>query len=152
MDKVQIIGLLELAIRREEEAFDFYTKVAETIDNRALAMVFKELAMEEKGHKQLLQGFIDNPEKHFAIEAPEKDYHLAEETELPPLSINMKPADAFALAMKKEQQAAEFYRNLAERTGDIEVKELCLNLSNMELKHKQKIENAYVDIAYIESF
>jgi len=29
---------------------------------------------------------------------------------------------------------------------------MCLNLANMELKHKQKVEKAYIDVAYVESF
>jgi bifunctional DNase/RNase len=33
------------------------------------------------------------------------DYKVAESVELPEITIDMKPADAIALAMKKEQQA-----------------------------------------------
>jgi len=152
MDREQLLGLLDIAIEREKEAYSFYSEVARTFEDKGLADIFAELAAEEKGHQNLIESFKKNPEKHFQMEAPEKDYHLAEKTELPTLSTSMKPADAFALAMKKEQQAAEFYQDLARRTSSDEVKELCLNLANMELKHKQKIENAYVDIAYVESF
>ncbi len=152
MDKDQLIGLLEIAIEREVEAYEFYTKVASSFKDKALSVIFLELAEEEQSHRNLLENFLSNPEKHFEISAPEKDYKLAEETELPPLSTDMKPADAFALAMKKEQQAAEFYRKLASRTNDAEVKDICLNLANMELKHKQKVEKAFVDVAFVESF
>jgi rubrerythrin len=152
MDREQLLGLLDIAIEREKEAYNFYSEVAKTFKDRGLVTIFTELADEEKGHRNLLESFKQNPEKHFQMEAPEKDYHLAEQTELPPLSTSMKPADAFALAMKKEQQAAEFYQDLAKRTSSDDVKELCLNLASMELKHKQKIENAYVDVAYVESF
>jgi len=152
MDKEQFLGLIDLAIQREIEAFDFYSEVAASFYNKGLTTIFSELAAEEQGHRNLLESFKANPEKHFEIKAPEHDFKLAEETELPALSTSMKPADAFALAMKKEQQAAEFYQDLAKRTNDEQVKEMCLNLSNMELKHKQKIENAFVDVAYVESF
>jgi rubrerythrin len=83
---------------------------------------------------------------------PVTDYGLAEKVDLPVLSVDMKPAEALALAMKKEQQAVEFYRNLAESTEDDEIKKLCLEMAGMELSHKQKLENAYTDVAYIESF
>jgi rubrerythrin len=152
MDREQLTGLLEIAIQREIEAYDFYTKVAASFKDKALVMIFSELAQEEQSHRNLLETFLTHPEKHFEISAPARDYKLAEETELPALSIEMKPAEAFALAMKKEQQAAEFYRDLANRTIDDEVKDICLNLANMELKHKQKIEKAFVDVAYVESF
>ncbi len=39
------------------------------------------------------------------IEAHEQDYKIAETTDAPSLSIDMKPADAIALAMKKENIA-----------------------------------------------
>ena len=77
---------------------------------------------------------------------------MAEEVELPELTESMKPADALALAMKKEQQAVEFYRRLAQNTTDNELKKLCLEMANMELNHKQKLENAYTDVAYVEDF
>jgi rubrerythrin len=64
----------------------------------------------------------------------------------------MKPADAIALAMKKELQAAEFYQELAANMSDENLKASAISLANMELAHKTKLEKAYVDIAYIEAF
>ena len=54
--------------------------------------------------------------------------------------------------MKKEQQAVEFYCNLAESTEDGEIKKLCVEMAGMELSHKRRLENTYTDVAYIESF
>lgn len=85
------------------------------------------------------------------IQAP-PDYKVAETTELPKLSIDMKPADAIALAMKKEQQAVEFYRALGESATDASVKKIFENLTNMELGHKHRLENVFVEIGYPEVF
>jgi rubrerythrin len=152
MERVEFESMIDLAIEREIEAFEFYSSIVEITDNKDLASIFAELATEEEGHKKLLESFKGNADLHFEIKAPDKDYHLAEKTELPKLSTDMKPAEAFALAMKKEQQAAEFYTDLANRSKDNEIREMCLNLANMELKHKQKVEKAYIDVAYVESF
>ncbi len=143
---------MDLAIKREVEAYEFYKDVAERIGDKAIQKIFKTLATEEVGHKDLLERFKYNPDLPVKMSSPEIDYHLAEEVELPELSINMKPADALALAMKKEQLAVEFYRKLANQTEDGDVKKLLLEIANMELSHKQKLENAYTDIAYIEAF
>ena len=144
--------VINIAIKREIEAYDFYTKVAEKLTDKGLNSIFTQLAGEEQNHRNLLESLKQDAKSHFKFENPNKDFHLAEKTELPPLSTDMKPADAFALAMKKEQQAAEFYHDLANRTEDAEIKEMCTNLAHMELQHKQKVEKAYVDVAYVESF
>lgn len=152
MDKDKFYNVMDLAIKREVEAYEFYKDVAERIDDKAIQKIFKTLATEEVGHKDLLERFKYNPDLPVKMSSPEIDYHLAEEVELPELSIDMKPADALALAMKKEQLAVEFYRKLANQTEDGDVKKLLLEIANMELSHKQKLENAYTDIAYIEAF
>jgi rubrerythrin len=152
MDKDKFYKVMDLAIKREVEAYEFYKDVAERIDDKAIQKIFKTLATEEVGHKDLLERFKYNPDLPVKMSSPEIDYHLAEEVELPELSIDMKPADALALAMKKEQLAVEFYRKLANQTEDGDVKKLLLEIANMELSHKQKLENAYTDIAYVEAF
>lgn len=152
MDKDRFNQIMDLAIKREVEAYNFYKDVAERVDDKAIIKIFTTLATEEVGHKDLLERFKYNPDLPVKMSSPEIDYHLAEEVELPELSIELKPADALALAMKKEQLAVEFYRKLAEKTEDGDVKKLLLEIANMELSHKQKLENAYTDIAYIEAF
>ena len=80
------------------------------------------------------------------------DYKIAETQDMPALSTDMKPAEAIAIAMKREQQAAELYRSLAKNANDGTEKEALENLANMEMGHKHKLENAFVDIGYPEVF
>jgi rubrerythrin len=152
MKKMNIDALLELGIKREEESHEFYQFAAGQTSNKAIKNIFLELAKEELDHRKLLLSFKNNPQLANLLKAPKKDYHLAEESELPELSDKMKPADALALAMKKEQLAVEFYRHLALEFKDQSARELCLKIANMELHHKQKLENAYTDVAYVEEF
>ena len=95
---------------------------------------------------------VHNPTLQLKVEAPERDYQVAEVTDLPAFSEDMQPKDAIALAMKKEEQAVEFYRGMAVRTSDPSVREIFANLANMESVHKQKLENAFVEIGYPEAF
>ena len=150
IDKFQEI--MNLGIKREIEAYEFYKDVAKKVQNPTIKEMFEELSREELGHKDLLDKFKYNPEMPVKMSAPKTDYHLAESVEMPELSSSMKPADALALAMKKEQMAAEFYNELANQTDDAEIKKLILEMANMELSHKQRLENAYTNIAYIEAF
>ncbi|MFC1887761.1 ferritin family protein [Candidatus Cloacimonadota bacterium] len=152
MKQMNINDLLDLGVEREEEAHEFYSFAAQQTSNKVIKNIFLELSKEELDHKALLLKFKHDPQLASKLVAPQKDYKLAEKVELPVLSNDMKPADALALAMKKEQLAVEFYRNLAEDFKDEEARKLCLEIANMELHHKQKLENAYTDVAYVEDF
>ena len=140
-----------MAILREVEAYEFYRKVSERAQNAQVKGVFAELSLEELGHKDLLTQFKNDPAKVMKIQAS-PDYKVAEATELPALSVDMKPADAIALAMKKEQQAVEFYRMLEQNAAEPEMKAAFANLANMELNHKHRLENVFVQIGYPETF
>ena len=80
----------------------------------------------------------------------EADYKVSETVDEPELSMDMKPADAFALAMKKEEEAMVQYTALADECPDAEKKRVFLDLAAMERAHKRKMEDAFVDIGYPE--
>ena len=64
----------------------------------------------------------------------------------------MKPADAIALAMKKEEEAVKFYQGMAAVSQDEEIKGKFEYLAGMELIHKNRLENVFVEIGYPEVF
>ncbi|MFH1653076.1 MAG: ferritin family protein [Pseudomonadota bacterium] len=152
MDKIEMEKIFSTAIDREIEAYEFYKDVATRIDNKEVKTVFEQLAKEEMGHKDMLESLKNDPTKMMKITPPAADYKVAEATELPPLSTDMKPADAIALAMKKEEAAVEFYRGMAAGAEESSIKDMFENLANMELGHKHRLENVFVEIGYPEVF
>jgi rubrerythrin len=78
------------------------------------------------------------------------DYGLSETMDTPALSMAMKPADAFVLAMKKEEEAMRYYSKLAGGCKDAEKKKVFLDLAAMERGHKLKMEKAFVDVGFPE--
>ena len=152
MEKTELRGLFALAIRREVEAYDFYSKIAESMENEEVREIFRKLATEELGHKALLEKFESDPTVEMKFDRPPVDLMIAESTELPRLTMDMKPADAIALAMKKEQQACEFYRKMADGTTDEGIRKAFLGLADMELGHKARLENAFVEMGFPEVF
>jgi rubrerythrin len=152
MDTQELTRVFSLAAQRELEANAFYSRVAKTSGNADVKKVFEQLAQEEMGHFELLEKLRIDPTLPMKITAPKQDYKLAEATELPAFSDAMKPADAIALAMKKEQQAVEFYRGLSDAATDTQMKDVFNNLANMELGHKHRLETVFVDIGYPEAF
>lgn len=137
--------IIESAISREIESFDFYHGVSEKVSDPFLKELFKELANEEKSHKGFLETMLANPVAFRVIES--KDYKVSDSVEMPRLSLDMKPSDAIALAMKKEEEAMKMYAGLATACADKEQREIFVSLSRMELEHKKKLEEMYLNTA-----
>ncbi len=152
MNTLEVENIFSIATTREMEANAFYNRAAKSAKDESVRRLFTELAQEEMGHYELLEKLRHDPSFPMRFQAPSSDYRLAEITDLPPFREDMAPRDAIALAMKKEQQAADFYRSLASRASDVSIKDMLANLANMELGHKRRLEDAFVDIGYPESF
>ncbi len=56
--------------------------------------------------------------------------------------------DALIFAMKREQQAIEFYSKMMGIMTDEAAKHLCERLVHAELKHKLRLETLYDDLFY----
>lgn len=149
MDQKTYQQILEDAIQGEIEAHKFYLSVAQKTQNSFLRELFLSFSEEEKKHRHILENFRDNPSGTINfIEVP--DFHVAETVETPELTLEMRPQDAIALAMKKEQAAMEHYTQLAYACTDPDQKKVFLELAAMEREHKYKMEAAFVDIGYPE--
>jgi rubrerythrin len=151
MDQDTYQAILAGAIDRELEAHRFYQQVAQIVEDTYLKDMFRSFAAEELKHRDILQGFSNKAEMavHFA-RVP--DFHVSETMDAPDmaLSIQLKPADAIALAMKKEEAAMRHYTQLAEACTDTAQQKVFLELAAMERGHKLKMEKAFVDIGYPE--
>lgn len=152
MDKLDYDKLFSIAIEREISAHEFYKEVAERVSNQDAKDVFTQLAKEELGHQEILEKYKTDPTMVMKFNAPLNDYKVAEATEDTELSIDMIPKDAINLAMKKELEAVDFYKRLADDTDDLAAQEIFKNLANMELRHKHRLENVFVQIGYPEAF
>jgi rubrerythrin len=148
---LDVRSILDAAIVREEDASRFYAQASQRVTNASVKETFARLAQEELGHKAFLQNCVKDRLLLTKLQAP-PDYRVAEATEDADLSIDMKPADALALAMKKEQRAAEFYTGLANASSDAGLRSMFEDIARMELGHKARLENMFVDIGYPEAF
>jgi rubrerythrin len=146
-----VTAVLEAAVRGEEEAHDFYKDVAERATHPVVRQTFSELAVDELGHKAFLEGCLKDPRLLEVLHVG-PDYKVAEATPLPDLSLSMGPADALALAMKKEEHAARGYEALAAATSDPDIRTIFENLARMEVGHKVRLETLFVNIGYPEAF
>lgn len=143
--------IMQLAIDNEVEAYEFYGNIAAKVADPGLKAIFEELAAAEKGHQLALEKLVKNENRTFSF-VPGPDYKVAETIDAPKLSVDMKPVDGIALAVKKEQEAMEMYKTYAGFSEDAESKEIFLNLAAMEAGHKNKLEELYNNMAFPEAW
>jgi rubrerythrin len=146
-----INAVLARAIGEEEAAHVYYLEVEQRATNETVKRLFLQLAREELQHKTFLLECRNQPEQLAKLPAT-IDYGIAATVPEPALTPDLKPADAIALAMKKEQQAVELYRALAAATKDPGLRAALEGLARMELEHKHRLEEAFVGVGYPEVF
>jgi rubrerythrin len=149
MDPKEFERIMDMAIADEIEAFEFYTQVAEAAASATMKRIFRELAEEEAGHKVSLEKIRDKELQSFSFPAA-TDYGISDTVEMPKFSMEMKPADAIALAMKKEEAGMKMYTGLANAASDPEHKNVFMSLARMEAGHKAKMEDLYNQTAFPE--
>jgi rubrerythrin len=149
MNVEQFKQTIKFAIENEVEAEKFYKAAADRFTDQNIKDIFLELATEERGHRNTLKEIYSSTSIDNYFDAT-KDYHVSSTIAKPEVSEHMKPADAIALAMKKEEEAMTQYKNMADACPDPEMKNILIKLSVMEQNHKFKLENAFVDIGYPE--
>jgi rubrerythrin len=149
MNETEYKKIIALAIEGEIEAHNFYKEASERLADPFLKKMFAEFAEEEKRHRMALESIQQQP-VFTGYFSDTTDFKVSETVDKPTLSIDMKPADAIALAMKNEEEAMVQYTAMAEACSDPEQKAVFADLAAMERNHKRRMENAFVDIAYPE--
>ncbi len=141
--------IIQFAISSELEAWRFYQGASKKLSDPHLKRMFADFAMEEKQHHEILKDILKSgsTESYFDESG---DFRVAESVDMPELSLDMKPSEAFAIAMKKEEEAMNQYMAVANGCADPEKKKVFLDLASMERGHKMKMETAFVDIGYPE--
>ncbi len=144
--------LLEIAIYKEIASQAIYVAAqSKTQDPGAIALM-KALAAEELRHSQWLRKLKDKGVQRVK-------WHR--ET-MPDLKISeyltgadtLEDADlqgTLVFALKREQQAMEFYAKMMSAIRNKSVKRLCQKLATEELSHKLKLELYYDDTFYGEN-
>ncbi len=142
--------ILDFAIENEQNAADFYFKLAETSKDKSIRETFKLYAHEEIGHKEKLIKI--KKEGVFQIEQQNiLDMKVADYVVRQAVSDNMTYQDALILAMKREKAAYRLYTKLASTTTDAGFKDLFWGLAQEEAKHKMAFEIEYDDVILKEN-
>ncbi len=150
MDVEQYKKAVKDAIAAEVDAREFYLSVSERIKDDYLTELFLNFSNEEKKHEIILSALLEQGKIEASTFGEAKDCKVSETIELPEVSEDMNLKDAIGLAMKNEEIAMKNYQTLADNCDDPELKGVFNSLASMELNHKGKLEDAFVDVAYPE--
>lgn len=142
VDFKSVEEVLEYAIKSEENANAFYTAWSKKVEDRALAVVFTELADEEMKHKEFLLG-VKEGETLKPAEKEIIDLKISDYTVDVKASTDMDYQDALTLAMQREKEAYKLYAGLAANCADAGIKETFFALAQEEAKHKLRLEIMY---------
>ncbi|MEJ2282294.1 MAG: ferritin family protein [Desulfobacterales bacterium] len=144
-----IADVIDMAITREEEAYDFYMDIHSKVQDVGVRETVEFIAGEEKKHKAFLVSYRDG---NFGSEALRMadviDYKVAEYLEEPEISKESRSEDVYLIAAHREGRSYQFYSELANMHADGELKTMLAKMANEELKHKEKMEYLYANTAF----
>lgn len=145
-----IDDILDFAINSEQEAVDFYSKMAEISKTDDMRNVFMQFAQEEISHKARLTKI--KHEGAYQVESQEiNDLKIGDYMVSVKPSPDMSYSEALVLAMKKEKAAFKLYLELSKRANNDEMKNVFLSLAQEESKHKLRFEIEYDEFVLKEN-
>jgi rubrerythrin len=150
MSDRRLMQLIDTAIKREEEAFDFYMGILGKVNEDHVIETIQEIAEEEKNHKAFLVKYRDEQWSPKNLKMSDVTYYkIAEYQEEPEIKSDMKSEDVYLVASHRELRSYKFYTELSRSFIRLsEVKELLLKMANEELRHKEKMEYLYANTAF----
>jgi len=135
-------GILDFAIRGEEESVEFYTDLAKKSARPGMERIFLEFADEERKHKAKLLAVKAGKQLQPAA-AKIADLRITD------FLVDVEPTPdldyqgALIVAMKKEKAAFALYNQLADLAPEASLRDLLLALAQEEAKHKLRFELEY---------
>ena len=149
--KKMLKEILEVAISFEKSARDFYTDLIPKV-SKNLRYLVEELAEEEQQHFDLFTRLaesidIDTQIKQ-QIKVPVEDHRFSDYVHLPELGDKPDDQTVLQYAMGREDAAMKQYRELADNTEAGPAHDLFEYLANEEAEHKLELEKIYYETVY----
>lgn len=136
--------ILDFAIGKEEEAYNFYYKIADSAKFPYIRTIFVEFAKQEEGHKaKLLQ--VKGGKMELPSDKTVKNLKIGDHLVDISITSDLSYQEALIVAMKAEKNAYVMYTNLANAAKDSALKELLQGLAAEEAGHKLRFEMEYND-------
>jgi len=135
---------IELAIKEEQKAYDLYKNTSEIVNHSGTKLLLLEMAEQELEHRRLLETVIqsekfDSLGENIPQQSPGITQFLVESE----LKANASPQEVMIFAIKAEEKAHNFYKDLENHFVGSALETLFRKLAAEERGHKAKLENEY---------
>lgn len=144
--------ILKMAMRKEEFSILFYEvlfKIVERADTKAL---LRDLIKEEKGHfKMLREAMLTGNRKKIGIPLEPESLEMTDYLVSEDIDHESKPIDIVRLAIRREEDAEEFYLGRIGALQDKDLKKLYQRLAQEEINHKKKWMKIYDDLSQMKN-
>ncbi len=143
--------LMDAAIYKEIAAEALYSAAQQNTTDAGARALLRELCDQERQHSAQLKTLKDKGPsgvkwRRGLAPALSLSDHLTGSDSLEGAGLQ----DTLIYAMKREQQAVQFYAAMTGALGDPAAKRLCEGLAQEELRHKMRLETLYDDTFYKE--
>jgi rubrerythrin len=133
--------VLDFAIAKEVEAYNFYIELAEWVERAEVAKLFEDFSLEEMRHKTKLEEIKAG--KVVIQEEKIGSLGIADKMKAFEPEVNLSYIGALVVAMQREKEAFRLYSDLAAICEEQEVKDILLKLAQEEAQHKLYLEVEY---------
>ncbi|MFO8009950.1 MAG: ferritin family protein [Dehalococcoidia bacterium] len=142
--------IMETAMYKEVASQAQYDEASRRIEDPGARQLLRELAEEEGHHLKMLKDFKEKGVQESLFDKDRiADLKITEHLTGPDkVTEGAGIQEVLLFAMKREQDAIEFYSRMMGALRTRKAKELCENLVHAELKHKQRLELIYDDLFY----
>lgn len=141
------MNTIEMALKMEQEAVDFYTQCAGRTDNPVGKNMFLSIAEDEKFHVacaiNLQAGKTVEPAAATPFEDMKKIFDQHKNDMLKEVASTADELDAFKVAMKMEAEAIAFYKNAMNQAATAEEKRFFECLIKDEEEHFAIFQNTH---------
>lgn len=145
----KLLSLIDTAIQREEDAYAFYMRIHDKVNDPAVRETIVWIAGEEKKHKAFLVRYRNGDFGKSVLRLSDVIYYkIAEYQEEPHVAEDMNSAQVYLVASHRELRSHQFYTALGHEHAAGEAREMLLKMANEELKHKEKMEYLYANTAF----
>ena len=137
-----LVEVLGLAVAQEVEAYKRYQLFALRVQNPLVKEKFRSLAREERAHRKLIYEVLQRVTGETKPPLPKKAPRLNREVE-----INRPLHEILQIAIRKEQEAQQFYREAAGRAKDPTGRRMLEYLAEFERGHERALQAEFDAVA-----
>lgn len=138
-DYSYLLEFKDFAVRKEQQAAEFYTSLAGRVQIHAVAVELRKLAAMEEDHRTRLETLnVADVSGRVPpmLEGIQTADYIADAEPTPDMSL----PDLLRVAIRRENASLQLYSDMADSLPDSRLKQLLQNLAGDEMQHREYLE------------